>query len=182
MEEVEFPISSDDIRLPEKLREAKSTELILAARIDKNDNIESVQGRHNGLFAYLPTKIITYNFLVLANANFLTNASQEHIHIDSTWNQFLFSCIPYEMIKWIGQLRQEEKWSEKALNLLANAVPIKDSSVEQYNEKCPKAPEHRSFLLNIKKELLKMNEAVIDVTSFSKAICMKNDLIRSFIL
>ena len=89
----------DDIRLPEKLREAKSTELMLAARIDKNDSIESVQGRHNGLFAYLPTKITTYNFPFLVNPNFLTNASREHIHTDSTWNQFLFSCIPYQMIK-----------------------------------------------------------------------------------
>ena len=32
----------DDFQLPEKLQEAKSTELVLAAKIDKNDNIESV--------------------------------------------------------------------------------------------------------------------------------------------
>ena len=101
--EIDVPDEArNDLRLPEKLREAKTTEIIFAAKIDRNDNIESVQGRNNALFAYLPTKITTYNLPILVNANFLTNASREHIHADSPWNQFLFSRIPHEMVKWIG--------------------------------------------------------------------------------
>lgn len=172
----------NDSRLPEKLQYAKVTEMVLAARIDKNDNIDSIQGRNNALFSYLPTKITTYNLTILVNANFLTNASREHIHTDSTWNQFIFSRIPHEMMKWIGILRKQDKWSDKALELLPNTIPINDNLAEKYNENCPMAVKEVPFLLNFHKQTLKINEAVIDVTDFSRPDCIGNDLIRTFIL
>jgi hypothetical protein len=172
----------NDSRLPEKLQYAKIIEMILAARIDKNDNIGSVQGRNNALFGYLPTKITTYNLPILVNTNFLTNASREHIHTDSAWNQFLFSRIPHEMMNWIGKLMQQKKWSDKALDLLPNPIEVKDSLAEKYNENCPKAVIEVPFLLNFHKKILKISEAVIDVTGFSRPDCIGNDLIRDFIL
>jgi hypothetical protein len=172
----------NDLRLPEKLQDAKITEMMLAARIDKNDNIESVQGRHNALFAYLPTRITTYNFPIIVNANFLTNASREHIHTDSTWNQFLFSRIPHEMTIWIGKLRQQDKWSDRALDLLPNPIPVNDNLAKSYNDNCPRAVTEVPFLLNIHKQPLRISEAVIDITGFSNPNCIGNDLIRNFIL
>ncbi|CAF2925481.1 unnamed protein product [Rotaria sp. Silwood2] len=171
-----------DFRLPEKLQDAKQTEIILAAKIDKNDNIESVQGRNNALFAYLPTKIITYNLPILVNANFLTNASREHIHTDSVWNQFLFSRIPHEMIKWIGKLMKQNKWSDKALDLLPNPISVNDNLAKKYNDNCSNAATEVPFIVNSSKELLKPSEAVIDTTDFSNQNCIGNKLIRDFIL
>ncbi|CAF3692948.1 unnamed protein product [Rotaria sp. Silwood1] len=172
----------NDFRLPEKLQDAKQTEMILAAKIDRNDNIESIKGRNNALFAYLPTKITTYNLPILINANFLTNASREHIHTDSVWNQFLFSRIPHETIKWIGKLSRQDKWRDKALDLLPNPIHVQDNLAAKYNENRSNAATEVPFVLNIFKKLLKLSEAVIDITGFSSPNCIGNDLIRNFIL
>ncbi|CAF0839135.1 unnamed protein product [Rotaria sordida] len=172
----------NDFRLPEKLQNAKQTEIILAAKIDRNDNIGSVKGHNNALFAYLPTKITTYDLPILVNANFLTNASREHIHTDSVWNQFLFSRIPHEMLKWIGTLGKQSKWRDKALDLLPNHIDIKDNLATKYNENCSNAATEVPFVLNTFNKLLKVSEAAIDVTGFSNTDCIGNDLIRDFIL
>lgn len=171
-----------DSRLPEKLQNVNKTQIILAAKIDKNDNIESVQGRDSTLFAYLPTKITRYNLPILVNANFLTNASREYIHTDSAWNQFLFSSIPYEMNRWIGELVKQPKWSNKAFDLIPNPIGIQDDLASKYNQSCHNAATDVPFILSISKELLKASEAVIDVTGFSSPDCIGNHLIRDFIL
>lgn len=90
-----------DVRLPQKLRRDKIVKMTLAAKINANDVFAPVRGSDSVLFSYLPTKISTYNLPILVNANFLFNASREHIHADSLWNQWLFSCIPTETFKWI---------------------------------------------------------------------------------
>ena len=70
-----------DIRLPEKLRGVRSTEIGLAANIDITNGKTFVPVSNNDsvLFAYMPTKISTYNLPLLVNANFLTNANREQI-------------------------------------------------------------------------------------------------------
>ena len=82
----------------------------------------------------------------------------------------------------IGKLRKQDKWCEKALDLLPNPIPIRDSLAEKYNENCPKAAIEVPFLINFNKQILKINEAVIDITGFSRNDCIGNDLIREFIL
>jgi len=86
------------------------------------------------------------------------------------------------MINWIGKLMKQNKWNEKALDLLPNRIPIQDSLADKYNENCSKADIEIPFLLNIQKKLLKITEAVIDVTGFSGPDCIGNDLVRDFII
>lgn len=51
------------------------------------------------LFTYLPTSI-NYNFPFLINANFLTDAGRQNIHLDLEWNQWLFNQIPFKTCKF----------------------------------------------------------------------------------
>ncbi|CAF3395382.1 unnamed protein product [Rotaria socialis] len=171
-----------DIRLPEKLNQDKVVEMTLAAKIDANDKIEPVRGSDSVLFAYLPTKISTYNLPILVNSNFLVNASREHIHVDSLWNQWLFSCIPNETFKWIQELTKNAKWSEKAYDLLPNIIPAKDKLADRYNQSCNDSVKRIPFLLSIDKNSLSINEAVVDLTMFSSENCIGHELIRDFIL
>ena len=172
----------NDIRLPEKLKKDKVVEMTLAAQIDANDKIVPVRGSDSVLFAYLPTKISTYNLPILVNTNFLVNASREHIHTDSLWNQWLFSCIPTETFKWIQELTKNTKWTDKAYDLLPNNLNVKDMLAERYNQNCLISVKQVPFLLNIDKKSLSINEAVVDITLFSNVDCIGHELIRDFIL
>lgn len=179
--QIEVPsLARQDLRLPEKLQTAAQTEMILAACIDRNDNIESVQGKQSALFTYLPTKITTYNLPILVNAQFLVNASREYIQLDSPWNRFLFEQIPRQMINWIGFLKRQEKWSEKALDLLPKRLNVKDELAECFNKNCDRAIHDVPFLVNYENRLLKIDEAVIDLTGFSKPNCIGYRLIREY--
>ncbi|CAF0901943.1 unnamed protein product [Adineta ricciae] len=171
-----------DPRLPDKLRVVSTIEVSLAVKIDKNDNIESLQGRYNPLFAYLPTKITTYDLPIVVNAQFSINASREHIHTDSPWNQFIFSRLPYETIHWISQLMKQEKWKEKAFDLLPKPILGQDALSKSYNDNYLKAESDMSFIPNDFKQLLKVREAIIDITGFSKPDCLGDKLIRDYIV
>ena len=172
----------NDIHLPEKFQQEKAVEMTLAARIDSNDKIVPVRGSDSILFAYLPTKISIYNLPILVNSSFLVNASREHIHTDSLWNQWLFSCIPRETFKWIQELTKNPKWSDKAYDLLPNKIPATDALAERYNQSCLSSVNDVPFLLNIAKQSLSIRQAVVDITLFSSPDCIGHELIRDFIL
>ncbi|CAF4831526.1 unnamed protein product, partial [Rotaria sp. Silwood2] len=78
-----------DARLPKRLRYVSSTIIDLAAMFhnDNPRNFILLSNNDSVLFAFMPTKISTYNSLLLVSANFLTNANREQIHTDSIWNQ-----------------------------------------------------------------------------------------------
>lgn len=171
-----------DMRLPEKFQQVKTVEMTLAARIDSNDKIVPVRGSDSVLFAYLPTKISIYNLPILVNSSFLVNASREHIHTDSLWNQWLFSCIPRETFKWIQELKKIPKWSDKAYDLLPNKIPATDVLAERYNQNCLSSVNNVPFLLNIAQQSLSVRQAVVDITLFSSPDCIGHELIRDFIL
>jgi hypothetical protein len=82
---------SADSKVPDKLRSIKKAEIFFAAKYKvpkHNENGEVISGgieklgdQESVLFSYLPTKILEYKFPVLINANFLTNANREQIHM-----------------------------------------------------------------------------------------------------
>lgn len=171
-----------DPRLPDKLRNEKLIELTLAAFINENDQMVPVRGADNVLFACLPTKISTYNLPILINSKFLVNASREHIHIDSPWNQWLFSCIPTETFRWIQQLLNSPKWTDKAYDLLPNPISHRDLLADRYNQNCSNSIKQIPFVFTIDKKIILINEAVVDVTLFSSTNCLGYQSIRDYIL
>ncbi|CAF1432277.1 unnamed protein product [Adineta steineri] len=169
-----------DNRLPDKLQGIKEIDLTLAIKINQNDCFEPVKGSDSILFAYLPTKISTYNLPVLVNAQFSINASREHIRLDSSWNQWLFSCIPEEMFKWVGVLTKNQKWNNKAYDLIPNRIPIKDQLAERYNEALESNVKTVPFLIGIHRNSLLLNQAIVDLTLFSSENCLGHELIRDY--
>jgi hypothetical protein len=152
-----------DPRMPEKLLQIKEIDMTLATKIDANDKFIPVRGSDSILFAYLPTKISSYNLPILVNTQFLVNASREHIRVDSSWNQWLFSCIPLETFKWIQVLTKDAKWSDKAYDLLPNPSPVKDILADRYNKSCASSLNSVPFLLGIDNRSLMLSEAVVDI-------------------
>ena len=84
-------ILMEDLKVPEKLRSIKRTEITFAANCEHTITIrdtktvdeyiiKQVVDKQSHLFSYLPTKITDYTFPMLVNANFLTNANREQIH------------------------------------------------------------------------------------------------------
>ncbi|CAF4087339.1 unnamed protein product [Rotaria sp. Silwood2] len=158
-----------DTRLPEKLHNVPSTTISLAAKLDKNkgNTFIPVSNKDSILFAYMPTKISTYNLPLLVSANFLTNANREQIHTDSIWNQWLFECIPRETFKWIKKLMKQPNWRNTAYDLLPIRTLSRDKLANKYNESCSNALIHTKFICNTHGEYLSSSEAIIDLTRLS---------------
>lgn len=88
----------DNNRYPRKLRESKNTEISFAVQLEKG-KLKATDDDKRLLFTYLPTSI-NYNFPFLINANFLTDAGRQNIHLDLEWNQWLFNQIPFKTCKF----------------------------------------------------------------------------------
>ncbi|CAF4618969.1 unnamed protein product, partial [Didymodactylos carnosus] len=115
---------NSDLNIPEKLRWAQQTELFFAAKYNNKDVIQKLEKLESVLFAYIPTKISQYELSVLVNANFLTNVNREQIHTNSMWNQWLFSQIPIEMYRWIGEMAKEAKWHAYVYDLVPSKLNL----------------------------------------------------------
>ncbi|CAF4230859.1 unnamed protein product [Rotaria sp. Silwood2] len=170
-----------DHYLPEKLQQIKEIDLTLAVKINQNNCFEPVRGSDSILFAYLPTKISIYNLPILVNGQFIINASREHIRIDSSWNQWLFSCIPEQMFKWVQILTKDHKWRNKAYDLLPNRIPTKDQLADRYNQALDSSVKTVPFLLGIHTNSLLLSQAVIDLTLFASDECLGHELVRDYI-
>ena len=183
----QVPVSPEmrhDSRIPEKLRRLNSTEMGLAAKIDASNaqRIVSVQDRESILFSFVPTKISTYNFPLLVNANFLTSANREQIHIDSVWNQGLFSSIPNAMVGWLIELNHDPLWFQTAYALVPNKAIAQDTLAMKYNEKCRPAMLKNKFIRSMRGDHLTPGEAIIDLTELSQQPFIGNDAMLQFVL
>ena len=173
-----------DTRLPEKLREASTTEIGLAAQIDPThgNNFLPLTNNSSLLFSYIPTRISTYNLPLLVNANFLTNANREQIHTDSTWNQYLFKAIPRETIEWVKVLSRKPMWSSAAYDLLPKITRGTDSLAKAYDNSCSDAMDSMAFIRTTKGDYITFSQAVIDLTDLSNQLFMGPGPIREFIM
>jgi len=100
--ETQVALKQDD-KTPDKLKEAKVTEISFAAKIE-NGKIKAIKGEESLIFTYLPTKVLDFEFPFLVNGSFLTNASREGIHEDRVWNQWLFQLIGEKTFDWLELL------------------------------------------------------------------------------
>ncbi|CAF4684613.1 unnamed protein product [Rotaria sp. Silwood1] len=174
----------EDTRLPAKLHNVSSTIIGLAAMLH-NDNPRTfipLSNNDSVLFAFMPTKISTYNLPLLVSAHFLTNANREQIHTDSIWNQWLFECIPCETIEWIITLIKMPNWKNTAYDLLPMLTQNRDSLASKYNQSCSNALKHKKFICNTHGEDLTLSEAIIDLTHLSNQQFIGTEPIRIYSL
>ena len=162
-----------DPRLPEKLQTDPTTEIILAARIDRETiTSKAFKDVKTLCYSYLPTRITVYNFPFIINAQFFTNASREHIHTDSAVEStFLFASIPNSDDEMDRRSRYAQKWGDRAYDLIPAPIRVKDDLGKVYDESCPNAPQQLPFLMNSEKKLLRIDEAVIDKTQLVLGQC-----------
>lgn len=147
--------------VPAKLKEATKTKITFAAKID-NGAICPIEDAV--LYTYLPTKVNDFGFKFLVNADFLTTASREQIHLKNVWNRFLFSQIGSLLLDWVKNLK-DYKGTLSLLpskiddtdNLLANAFysSLKVSLLEA------------TFIVGHKGELLSINDIMLDKSGLS---------------
>lgn len=111
---------ANDKIVPEKLKEIKKSKLSFACQIKEN-KILKIEPDKSFLFTYLPTNVDDYKFPFLVNADFLTTANRQSIHLKNIWNLFLFEQIGYLCFKWISKLSQ----SDELKNSITSLIPAR---------------------------------------------------------
>ncbi len=165
-EQTLIALKQDD-KTPDKLKEAKFTEISFAAKIEKG-KIKAIEGEESLIFTYLPTKVRDFKFPFLVNGSFLTNASREGIHEDRIWNQRLFQLIGEKIFDWLIIL-SKTKFKYQILNLLPNKF---NSSYNWLKISFDKAFEvhgkTKYFIPNRASKLLRAQDILIDQTGLSE--------------
>lgn len=178
-DETQIALKQDD-KTPDKLKEAKFTEISFAAKIE-NGKLKEIKGEESLIFTYLPTKVLDFEFPFLVNGSFLTNASREGIHEDRVWNQWLFQLIGEKIFDWF-ELLSQTKYKFQILHLLPNKFnsiynDLKisfDKSFELYGKS-------KRFIPNKSSQLKKAPEILIDKTGLSEQDFIPTDAIIEYI-
>lgn len=165
--------------VPEKLKAITKTELIFAAKI-KDGEITSLAQNESLLYSFLPTDIRNYYFPVLINASFLTNANREQLHVDSSWNQWLFEQTAIELFKWISVLIKSS-WKFQGYRLLPTKLNQLDLLASAFNRGFDHALKEIGFILNTTDQLLTTSEALIDFTPLHKTTFAGSEVIKQYV-
>jgi Caspase domain/Schlafen, AlbA_2 len=168
----------DERNIPDKLTRANNIELTLAAKIDES-GIAELTTSERLLYSYLPTDETKYQFPVLVNTSFLTNANREHLHTDSKWNQWLFKNIAIEIFQWIsilvvGQLKLQ------AYRLIPQ--DIRDDELgKHFNSGIREAIKTVKFVITKENQLVRVEDSIVDFTYLSEKIFVGEEEIRNFV-
>ncbi|AFY83002.1 ATP-binding protein [Oscillatoria acuminata] len=172
----ELPVSQNireamknDEKVPDKLKSIQNSKLTFAVEI-VNNQIHPVD--NSVLFNYLPTNVKADQFPFLINADFLTTAGRETIHVDHTWNCFLFEQIGYYIFEWIAHLAKQPEYKNFITAILPKKFKQSPTELEEkFNRGFDKAVEEVPFIpAEEVPDLLKVCEAVIDKTQICKLI------------
>lgn len=173
-DDIEIKISNEvkeaivsDKAVPPKLKEIDSTKLNFICQVIE-DKITPIAPETSFLFTYLPTNVNDYKFPFLVNADFLTTANRQSIHVKNKWNLFLFEEIGRNCINWIAEISTTE-YKATAYNLLPNTEnSINDLPWQSFYNGYTMALNETKFILSESGNLIKLNEACIDNSGFSK--------------
>jgi len=171
-------VLKDEKNIPDKLLRAKNIELTLAAKIGE-DGITELTSSEKLLYSYLPTDETKYQFPVLVNTSFLTNANREHLHADSIWNHWLFKCIAIEIFKWIsilvvGQLKLQ------AYKLIPQRV-FDDELGKHFNSGIKEAIKTVCFVIAKNNQLVRVEDSIVDFTYLSEKAFIGEEKIKKFL-
>ncbi|MHC5201370.1 sacsin N-terminal ATP-binding-like domain-containing protein [Myroides sp. LJL119] len=170
----------EEKNIPDKLLNATETELTFAAKIDQ-DTIQKLSIDERLLYSYLPTEERKYAFPVLVNGSFVMGANRETLHEDSKWNNWLFENIPAELLKWISELVRE-KFGQSAYELIPIKPSISNLLTSSYQNGLSRALNSIPFIISNKNELIRANQAIIDITSMSKRTFITEGATREFVI
>ncbi len=182
---LEVPIAikeklKEEKNIPDKLLNATETELTFAAKMDQ-DTIQKLSIDERLLYSYLPTEDRKYAFPVLVNGSFVMSANRETLHEDSKWNNWLFENIPTELLNWISELIRG-RFGQSAYELIPTKSSINNLLSTSYHIGLSSALNSIPFILSNKNELIKANQAIVDITSFSKKTFVTESVTREFII
>ncbi len=156
----------NDHECPKRMKDAKTTQLTFAAKLDEHDRI--IKTSKSRLYCYLPTAVDT-NLPYLVNADFLLNPERTHLQ-DNAWNSYLFKLIGFYQLRWLAELNDYVRFRFQILTLLTAQLDrltmAHYSSMFQAGFKC--AIEKFAFIPSHQDatQLLKAPETVIDHTNF----------------
>ncbi|MFD2037019.1 sacsin N-terminal ATP-binding-like domain-containing protein [Belliella marina] len=170
----------EEKNIPNKLLNATETELTFAAKIDQ-DTIQKLSSDERLLYSYLPTEERKYAFPVLVNSSFVMSANRETLHEDSKWNKWLFENIPAELLNWISEL-VHGRFGQSAYELIPIKSSISNLLTSSYQNSLSSALNSIPFILSNKNELIRVNQAIIDITSISKKAFITESATREFII
>jgi len=178
-DETQIALKQDD-KTPDKLKEAKFTEISFAAKIE-NGKLKEIKGEESLIFTYLPTKVLDFEFPFLVNGSFLTNASREGIHEDRVWNQWLFQLIGEKIFDWF-ELLSKSKFKYQILHLLPNKFnSIYNELKISFDKSFDLYGKSKCFIPNKSSELKKAPEILIDKTGLSEQDFIPTDAIIEYI-
>ncbi|MEZ4986726.1 MAG: hypothetical protein R2795_17095 [Saprospiraceae bacterium] len=167
--EIRERMANDKI-VPEKLKEIQKSKLSFACQI-KDSKIESISTDKSLLFTYLPTNVNDYKFPFLVNADFLTTANRQSIHVKNIWNLYLFEQIGFLSFKWISEIAKNEDLKFTITNLIPSRFQNSTEPIHQYfNNGFDKAIKETAFLPTSNGSLCKVADALVDLTGFSEII------------
>ena len=171
-------VLKEERNIPDKLLNANSIELTLAAKVGI-EGIIILTSQERLLYSYLPTDETKYSFPVLVNASFLTSANRETLHSDSKWNQWLFKNIAIEIFKWISKLvKTEIKF--QAYQLIPKET-INDELGKKFNEGIKDALKNIPFVMSKDDSLEKIEDTIVDFTFLSEKYFVGDEPIKKFI-
>lgn len=170
----------EEKNIPDKLLNATETELTFAAKIDQ-DTIQKLSSDERLLYSYLPTEERKYAFPVLVNGSFVMSANRETLHEDSKWNNWLFENITAELLNWISEL-VSGKFGQSAYELTPIKSSISNLLTSSYQNGLSNALNSIPFILSNKNELIRANQALIDITSISKKAFITESATREFVI
>lgn len=169
MPEIREGMANDKI-VPEKLKEIQKSKLSFACQI-KDSKIESISPDKSFLFTYLPTNVNDYKFPFLVNADFLTTANRQSIHVKNIWNLYLFEQIGFLSFKWISEIAKNDDLKFTITNLIPSRFQNSTEPIHQYfNNGFDKAIKETAFLPTANSSLCKVSDALVDLTGFSEII------------
>ncbi len=168
----------DERNIPDKLSEADTIELTLAAKMD-DDGIIELTSNEKLLYSYLPTDETKYSLPVLVNTSFLTNANREHLHEDSKWNHWIFKNIAIEIFKWISQLVNGDLQFQ-AYKLIPKYI-VNNELGKHFNAGIKEAISTVAFVREKPNQLVKIEDSIIDFTFLSQKEFVGEKAIKAFI-
>lgn len=155
---------------PKKLEQTKKVKITFAAKIDVNGQIEPY--KQSTLYAYLPTKVSDFNLPLIINADFLTTASRETIHLKNQWNIFLFENIGKFLTNWAISL---SSISSNYLQLLPQTFDCDEQNnkyeiTSAFNLSYKVALQEEKIILNQNDTLTRQDNIILDQTGLSEII------------
>ena len=162
-EETKDAIQNEKL-VPAKLKEATKTKITFAAKIVGGSIIPLDNAV---LFTYLPTKVNDFGFHFLVNADFLTTASRESIHLKNIWNRFLFKQIGRLLLDWISSLND----FKGALCLLPSSIEESENILaNDFYNALKQSLENVAFIKGYKGNILSIKDIMLDKSGLSQIV------------